>query len=92
MAVNNEIGTIQNIKTISNIVHENGVIFHTDAVQAMGALKMDVTDMEIDVMSMSSHKIYGPKGVGALYVKNGIKIAPIMNGGSQERGKRGGTR
>ena len=91
MAVNNEIGTIQNIKTISNIVHENGVIFHTDAVQAMGALKMDVTDMEIDVMSMSSHKIYGPKGVGALYVKNGIKIAPIMNGGSQERGKRGGT-
>ena len=91
MAVNNEIGTIQNIKTISNIVHENGVIFHTDAVQAMGALKMDVTDMEIDVMSMSSHKIYGPKGVGALYVKNGIKIAPIINGGSQERGKRGGT-
>ncbi|MBR4406761.1 MAG: cysteine desulfurase [Clostridia bacterium] len=91
MAVNNEIGTIQNIKTISNIVHENGVIFHTDAVQAIGALKMDVRDMEIDVMSMSSHKIYGPKGVGALYIKNGIKISPIMHGGSQERNKRGGT-
>lgn len=91
MAVNNEIGTIQNIKTISNIVHENGVIFHTDAVQAIGALKMDVRDMEIDAMSMSSHKIYGPKGVGALYIKNGIKISPIMHGGSQERNKRGGT-
>lgn len=91
MAVNNEIGTIQNIKTISNIVHENGVIFHTDAVQAMGALKIDVRDMEIDAMSMSSHKIYGPKGVGALYLKNGIKIDSILNGGSQERNKRGGT-
>lgn len=91
MAVNNEIGTIQNIKTISNIAHENGVVFHCDAVQAIGALKIDVQDMEIDALSISSHKIYGPKGVGALYVKNGIEIAPVMLGGSQERGKRGGT-
>ena len=91
MAVNNELGTIQNLKTISNIVHENGVIFHTDAVQAMGALKIDVRDMQIDAMSMSGHKIYGPKGIGALYVKNGTKIDRLIDGGNQERGKRGGT-
>lgn len=91
MAVNNEIGTVQNIKTISNIVHEYGVIFHTDAVQAIGAIKMNVQDMDIDVMSFSSHKIYGPKGVGALYIRNGINIDPIIIGGNQERGKRGGT-
>ncbi|MDD4815611.1 MAG: cysteine desulfurase family protein [Clostridia bacterium] len=91
MAVNNELGTIQNIKTISNIVHENNIIFHTDAVQAMGALNIDVQDMEIDAMSMSAHKIYGPKGIGALYVKNGIKIESLIDGGNQERGKRGGT-
>lgn len=91
MAVNNEIGTIQNIKTISSIVHDYGIIFHTDAVQAIGALKIDVQDMEIDAMSISSHKIYGPKGVGALYVKNGVAINPLILGGSQERGYRGGT-
>lgn len=91
MMVNNEIGTIQNIKTISNIVHENGAIFHTDAVQAVGALKINVTDMEIDAMSMSSHKIYGPKGVGALYLKSGIEIESIIHGGNQEKAKRGGT-
>ncbi|MBR5012621.1 MAG: cysteine desulfurase, partial [Clostridia bacterium] len=91
MAVNNEIGTIQNIKTIANLAHEYGAIFHTDAVQALGAIKLNVKDMEIDAMSISSHKIYGPKGVGALYVKQGIKIAPIIAGGSQERGLRGGT-
>ena len=91
MSVNNEVGTIQNIKAFAKTAHENGIIFHTDAVQAIGALKIDVQDMEIDVMTMSAHKIYGPKGVGALYVKNGIKIDDLISGGNQERGKRGGT-
>ena len=91
MSVNNEVGTVQNIKTIANIAHEYGAIFHTDAVQAIGALKMNVKDMDIDVMSISGHKIYAPKGVGALYVKNGVKIEPILAGGNQERGLRAGT-
>ena len=91
MSVNNEVGTIQNIKAFAKTAHENGIIFHTDAVQAIGAVKMDVQDMEIDVMTMSAHKIYGPKGVGALYIKNGIRIDDLIDGGNQERGKRGGT-
>ncbi len=92
MAVNNEVGTIQNVKTIAKIAHDYNILFHTDAVQAIGHMKIDVQDMEIDLMSMSSHKIHGPKGVGALYVKNGVKIDPILFGGiSQERGKRAGT-
>ncbi|MDD2445280.1 MAG: cysteine desulfurase family protein [Clostridia bacterium] len=91
MSVNNEIGTIQNIKAIGKTAHEHGIIFHTDAVQAVGALKLDVQDMEIDAMTMSGHKIYGPKGIGALYIKNGIKINNLIYGGSQERNKRGGT-
>ena len=91
MAVNNEIGTIQNLKAIAKTAHENGIIFHTDAVQGIGALKFDVQDMEIDLMSMSAHKIYGPKGIGALYIRNGIKIEDLIDGGNQERGKRGGT-
>lgn len=92
MSVNNEVGTIQNIKAIAKIAHDYGIIFHTDAVQAIGNIKMDVQDMEIDLMSMSSHKIHGPKGVGALYVKNGVRIDPITFGGNnQERGKRAGT-
>ena len=91
MSVNNEVGTIQNIKAFAKTAHENGIIFHTDAVQAIGALKMDVQDMEIDAMTMSAHKIYGPKGVGALYLKNGIRIESLISGGNQERGKRGGT-
>lgn len=91
MAVNNEVGTIQNLLAIAKTAHEHGIIFHTDAVQAIGALKINVQDMEIDAMSMSAHKIYGPKGCGALYVKNGVRIQNLMDGGSQERGKRGGT-
>ncbi len=91
MTVNNEVGTIQNIKAIAKTAHEYGVIFHTDAVQAIGAVKIDVQDMEIDAMSMSAHKIYGPKGCGALYLKNGIRIDNLIAGGSQERAKRGGT-
>ncbi len=91
MAVNNEVGTIQNIKTIAKTAHENGIIFHTDAVQALGAVKLDVQDMEIDALSISAHKIYGPKGCGALYLKNGIRIESLVAGGNQERAKRGGT-
>ncbi len=91
MAVNNEVGTIQNIKAIGKTARENGILFHTDAVQAYGALKLDVEDMCIDLISFSSHKIYGPKGVGALYVRKGVRIANLLDGGHQERSKRGGT-
>ena len=91
MAVNNEVGTIQNIKTLASIAHDKGAIFHTDAVQAIGHIKIDVEDMGIDALSMSAHKIYGPKGVGALYVKNGVHIKSLIQGGTQEKGKRGGT-
>ena len=91
MAVNNEVGTIQNIKAIAKTAHDYNIIFHTDAVQAVGAFKIDVQDMEIDALSMSAHKIYGPKGIGALYVRNGVLIENLIDGGNQERGKRGGT-
>lgn len=91
MAVNNEVGTIQNLLAIAKTAHENGIIFHTDAVQAIGALRINVQDMEIDAMSMSAHKIHGPKGCGALYVKSGVRIDNLISGGNQERGKRGGT-
>ncbi len=91
MAVNNEVGTIQNIKAIGKTARENGILFHTDAVQAYGALKLDVEDMCIDLMSFSSHKIYGPKGIGTLYIRKGVRIANLLDGGHQERSKRGGT-
>ncbi|MGN1201404.1 MAG: cysteine desulfurase family protein [Candidatus Caccovivens sp.] len=92
MTVNNEVGTIQNIKAIAKIAHNYGIVFHTDAVQALGVINIDVQDMEIDLLSLSAHKIHGPKGVGALYIKNGVRIDPILFGGeSQERGKRAGT-
>lgn len=91
IAVNNEVGTIQNIKALAKIAHDYGILFHTDAVQALGSIRLDVKDMEIDAMSMSAHKIYGPKGVGALYLKEGVKIENFIYGGSQERNKRGGT-
>lgn len=91
MAVNNEVGTIQNIKAIGKIAHDYDIVFHTDAVQAAGTIRLDVQDMEIDAMTLSAHKIFGPKGIGCLYVKEGIKIEPLIVGGSQERAKRGGT-
>lgn len=91
MAANNEVGTIEPIKEMAKIAHEAGALAFTDAVQAAGVLKLDVKDLGVDLMSMSSHKIYGPKGVGALYVKNGVKIESIISGGHQERMKRGGT-
>lgn len=91
MLANNEVGTIEPIKEMAKIAKEHGIISFTDAVQAAGVLKTDVKELGVDLMSMSSHKIYGPKGVGALYVRNGVKIAPLLNGGHQERMKRGGT-
>ncbi len=91
MAANNEVGTIQNLKAISKIAHEKGVIFHTDAISAVGNFKIDVKDLEVDALSISAHKFNGPKGVGALYVKKGVKIDNLIVGGEQEKGKRGGT-
>ncbi len=91
MLANNEVGTIEPIKQIAEIAHSVGAICFTDAVQAAGVLKIDVKDLGVDLMSMSSHKIYGPKGVGALYIRNGVKVESILTGGHQERMKRGGT-
>ncbi|MDR1439043.1 MAG: cysteine desulfurase NifS [Clostridiales bacterium] len=91
MAANNEIGTVQPIKEIGRIAHERGAIFHTDAVQAAGTLELDVASQNIDMMSIAAHKFYGPKGVGALYVKAGTRVERFLHGGGQERGKRAGT-
>ena len=91
MFANNEIGTIQNIIEISKIAKENNIIFHTDAVQAVGNIKIDVQKLGVDSLSMSAHKFYGPKGVGALYVKKNINIERIQDGGHQEKGMRSGT-
>lgn len=91
MFANNEIGTIQPIKEIGQIAKERKIYFHTDAVQAVGSVKIDVKDMNIDLLSLSGHKIYGPKGIGALYIKQGIKLENLIEGGAQERTKRAGT-
>lgn len=91
MFANNEIGTIQPIKEIGKITKSKGIIFHTDAVQAMGNIKIDVQELNIDALSMSAHKFYGPKGVGALYVRDGIRFECMQNGGHQEKNKRAGT-
>ena len=91
MYANNEIGTIQPIAEIGEICKKHGVIFHTDAVQAVGNLKIDVKAENIDLLSMSSHKFHGPKGVGALYIRKGVVIPNLIDGGAQERGRRAGT-
>lgn len=91
MFANNEIGTIQPIKEIGTIANEEGIVFHTDAVQAVGNVFIDVKDMHIDLLSMSAHKVYGPKGVGTLFIRKGIKMANFIHGGHQERGKRAST-
>ncbi len=91
MVANNEVGTIEPIKEIAEIAHANGAIMFADAVQAAGVIKLDVKELGVDLMSMSSHKIYGPKGVGALYIRTGVKVESIITGGHQERSKRGGT-
>ena len=91
MAANNEVGTIQPIGEIGKLCRERGVLFHTDAVQAVGALPIDVQAMHIDLLSLSGHKLHGPKGVGALYIRKGVRIEPLLHGGAQERGYRAGT-
>ena len=94
MAANNEIGTIHPVKAIGEITRKAGVLFHTDATQAVGKIPVDVDDMKIDLLSMSAHKMYGPKGIGALYVrrrKPRVRLAPMMHGGGHERGMRSGT-
>lgn len=91
MYANNEIGTVQPISEIGAVCREKGVLFHTDAVQVAGHLHIDVKAQNIDMLSMAGHKFHGPKGVGLLYVRRGIKITPLIDGGSQEKGKRAGT-
>ncbi len=88
---NNEIGTIQPIKEIGEIAKEKGIYFHTDAVQAIGHIEIDVNELNIDLLSMAAHKFYGPKGIGALYIRQGTKIDSLITGGGQERNKRAGT-
>lgn len=91
MMANNEIGTIQDIKKVAEIAHANGALVHTDAVQAVGKIPVNVRDLDIDFLTLSGHKIYGPKGIGALYVRRGIPFCPLIHGGHQEQGRRAGT-
>lgn len=91
MFVNNEIGTLQPIKEIGEIAKKNNVFFHTDAVQAVGSIRINVRELNIDALSLSGHKFYGPKGIGALYIKKGVKFDKFIHGGHQERNKRAGT-
>ena len=91
MYANNEIGTVQPIKELAAIAKEKGVLFHTDAVQAVGNIDINVKDLDVDFLSMSAHKFYGPKGVGALYIKKGTRVDSILHGGAQEKNRRPGT-
>ena len=91
MFVNNEIGTVEPIKKLANVAHKHGILFHTDAVQAVGNVDINVKDLGVDMLSMSAHKIYGPKGQGALYIKKGVRLSNFIHGGAQEMGKRAGT-
>ncbi|MBR2530147.1 MAG: cysteine desulfurase NifS [Lachnospiraceae bacterium] len=91
MFANNEIGTIEPVEEIGRIAHEHNVLFHTDAVQAFGHVPIDVSSMNIDLLSASGHKLNGPKGVGLLYIRNGVKITNLIHGGAQEHGRRAGT-
>jgi cysteine desulfurase len=91
MYANNEVGTIQPIRELGEICREKGILFHTDAVQAAGHIPLDVKDLPVDLLTMAAHKMYGPKGVGALYVRKGVRLAPLVHGGGQEFGLRSGT-
>lgn len=91
MYVNNEIGTVQDIPALVEVAHAKGALFHTDAVQAFGKITVDLDELQVDLLSLSAHKIYGPKGVGLVYVNSGVKIAPLIHGGTHEKGRRPGT-
>lgn len=91
MMANNEIGTLEPVREIAAVCHENGVLFHTDAVQAVGHIPVDVKDIGCDMLSLAGHKFHGPKGVGALYARKGLLVSSLIEGGAQERGKRAGT-
>jgi len=91
MMANNEIGTIEPIRELAMIAHEHGALFHTDAVQAVGHIPINVHELQVDLLSASAHKFYGPKGVGFLYIRKGVSIEPLLSGGSQENGLRAGT-
>ena len=91
MMANNEIGTIEPIEKIGEIAREHKILFHTDAVQAVGNMPIDVKALHVDLLSLSGHKLYGPKGIGAIYIRTGVRISPLISGGHQERGKRAGT-
>jgi cysteine desulfurase NifS len=91
MLANNEVGTIQPIKELCNLAHEKDILFHTDAVQAAGKIKIDIEELEVDLLTLSGHKFHGPKGVGALYIRKGINLEALIHGGKQEKGWRAGT-
>ena len=91
MAANNEVGTLEPIKELAACAHKQGVLFHTDAVQAYGRIPLCVSELDVDALSISAHKIHGPKGVGLLYRRRGVSIEPLLHGGAQERGYRAGT-
>ncbi|MGN0659709.1 MAG: cysteine desulfurase NifS [Emergencia sp.] len=91
MFVNNEVGTVEPIRELAAVAKKHGILFHTDAVQALANVPIDVKDLGVDMMSMSAHKIYGPKGIGALYIRKGLRISNYIHGGAQEMGRRAGT-
>ncbi|MBO5866517.1 MAG: cysteine desulfurase, partial [Clostridia bacterium] len=91
MHANNEVGTVNPIKQLAKVAHDHGALFHTDCVQSVPYMKVDIKDLGVDLLTFSGHKFYGPKGVGALYIRNGLKIDKLVCGGGQERSQRGGT-